>query len=108
MARFWPVWALYGLVWLVALPLNLMTNYRGGGNWGGLDEGANHFANYTAVSYTHLDVYKRQEQSLGGYPAGVALGVAAASGLPDSVGVVSAGSGWAAAVISARRSTRAV
>ena len=41
MARFWPVWALYGLVWLVALPLNLMTNYRGGGNWGGLDEGAN-------------------------------------------------------------------
>ena len=48
------------------------------------------------------------EQSLGGYPAGVALGVAAASGLPDSVGVVSAGSGWAAAVISARRSTRAV
>ena len=51
MARFWPVWALYGLVWLVALPLNLMTNYRGGGNWGGLDEGANHFANYTVLEY---------------------------------------------------------
>ena len=51
MARFWPVWALYGLVWLVALPLNLMTNYRGGGNWGGLDEGANHFANYTVLEF---------------------------------------------------------
>ena len=51
MARFWPVWALYGLVWLVALPLNLMTNYRGGGNWSGLDEGANHFANYTVLEY---------------------------------------------------------
>ena len=51
MARFWPVWALYGLVWLVALPLNLMTNYRGGGSWSGLDEGANHFANYTVLEY---------------------------------------------------------
>ena len=51
MARFWPVWALYGLVWLVALPLNLMTNYRISGSWSGLDEGANYFANYTVLEF---------------------------------------------------------
>lgn len=34
MGRFWPVWILYGLIWLFALPLNLMNRYfdyvRGG------------------------------------------------------------------------------
>ena len=24
MARFWPLWALYGLFWMFAIPLNLM------------------------------------------------------------------------------------
>ncbi len=27
MGRFWPMWVLYGLIWLFALPLNLMTRY---------------------------------------------------------------------------------
>ena len=27
MLRFWPLWALYGLLWLFALPLNLLNQY---------------------------------------------------------------------------------
>ena len=27
MTRFWPIWALYGLFWMFAIPLNLMTHY---------------------------------------------------------------------------------
>lgn len=34
MGRFWPLWALYGLIWLFALPLNLMTRYFDGLRWG--------------------------------------------------------------------------
>ena len=27
MTRFWPIWALYGVIWLLALPATLLTNY---------------------------------------------------------------------------------
>ena len=34
MARFWPLWALYGVVWLFAVPLNLMNGYFQSIRWG--------------------------------------------------------------------------
>ena len=34
MLRFWPLWALYGLVWLFALPLNLLNQFVNGRSWG--------------------------------------------------------------------------
>ncbi len=34
MGRFWPLWALYGTIWLFALPLNLMTRYFDYIRWG--------------------------------------------------------------------------
>ena len=27
MARFWPLWSLYGVIWLFVIPLNLLNNY---------------------------------------------------------------------------------
>ena len=35
MARFWPIWALYGLFWMFAIPLNLMTRYFDFVRWNG-------------------------------------------------------------------------
>ena len=34
MARYWPLWALYGVVWLFAVPLNLMNDYFQSIRWG--------------------------------------------------------------------------
>lgn len=36
MARFWPIWAVYALGWLVALPLSILLNGRGSGDVGGM------------------------------------------------------------------------
>ena len=35
MARFWPLWALYGLFWMFAIPLNLMNRYFNYLRWTG-------------------------------------------------------------------------
>ena len=35
MARFWPLWALYGLFWMFAIPLNLMNRYSNYLRWTG-------------------------------------------------------------------------
>ncbi len=37
MARFWPLWALYALLWAFILPLNLLSQYFDRLNWGGSD-----------------------------------------------------------------------
>ena len=36
LSRFWPIWALYSVIWLFALPLNLLHH---GGPGGGLEDG---------------------------------------------------------------------
>lgn len=33
LSRFWPIWALYSVIWLFALPLNLLTTIQRGQNW---------------------------------------------------------------------------
>ena len=35
MGRFWPLWTLYGLIWLFFLPLNLINQYFDNLRWGG-------------------------------------------------------------------------
>ena len=32
LSRFWPIWALYSVIWLFALPLNLLTTIQRGQN----------------------------------------------------------------------------
>lgn len=33
LSRFWPIWALYSVIWLFVLPLNLLTTIQRGRNW---------------------------------------------------------------------------
>ena len=45
MARFWPIWVVYGLGWMVGLPMNLLLNAQSSGTISGLS-----FAQYFAQS----------------------------------------------------------
>ena len=50
MARFWPIWGLYGLVWIFALPVNLLLTSGDGGTAAG--SAAARFAHYMVYAIT--------------------------------------------------------
>ena len=68
MARFWPLWALYGLFWMFAIPLNLMNRYF-------------NYLRWTGGTGTPQDLLLDLAQSIPEYLAGRPDGAAVRHGL---------------------------